>query len=83
MIEEDLIGKRIGNYHLVKEIDRGSFGVVYRAQHSIFKDEPLVALKLIYNVFRSDEEHKRFIQEAQILKKLRHPYILRNRGRAT
>jgi serine/threonine protein kinase len=75
--ENDLIGKEIGNYRLVKEIASGSYGTVYQAQHIIFDERPLVALKLLYTAFRSPKDRAQFIQEAQVLNKLKHPHILR------
>ena len=75
--ESSWIGKEIGNYRLVREVDSGSFGTVYEGKHIIFEDEPAVALKVLHAPFRSPKEREQFIKEAQVLKKLNHPNILR------
>lgn len=70
-------GKSFLIHRLVKEIASGSYGTVYQAQHIIFDDRPLVALKLLYTAFRSPKDRAQFIQEAQVLNKLKHQHILR------
>jgi serine/threonine protein kinase len=72
-----LIGKQIGNYRLLAEINSGSFGSVYQGKHTIFEDDPMVAIKLLHTALRSTQEHTEFIKEAQVLRKLQHPHILR------
>src|ERR1700730_8237510 len=71
-----LIGKQIGNYRILAEINSGSFGSVYQGKHIIFEDDPMVAIKLLHTALRSQQEHAEFIKEAQVLKKLNHPHIL-------
>ena len=75
--ESSWIGKEIGNYRLVREVDSGSFGTVYEGKHIIFEDEPVVAIKVLHAPFRSPKEREQFIKEAQVLKKLNHSNILR------
>lgn len=70
------IGKQIGNYFIVAELASGSFGRVYKGRHIIFTDEPIVAIKLLHTHFASQPERDQFIQEARLLKKLKHPHIL-------
>lgn len=70
------IGQQVGNYHITKEIASGAFGSVYQGKHIVFTDEPIVAIKLLHAHLASSEEHDRFFQEARLLKKLKHPYIL-------
>src|ERR1700730_9195304 len=72
-----LIGKQVGNYRLLAEINSGSFGSVYQGKHIIFEDDPVVAIKLLHKALHSQQEHTEFIKEAQVLKKLQHPHILR------
>lgn len=72
-----LIGKQIGNYRILAEINSGSFGSVYQGKHVIFEDDPVVAIKLLHTPLHSSDEHTEFINEAQVLKKLQHPNILR------
>src|SRR6266699_748821 len=73
--ENSLIGKQIGNYHVVAEINSGAFGSVYQAQHIILK-ERIVAIKLLHAYLGSPKEREQFLQEAQFLEKLKHPYCL-------
>src|SRR5260370_7976388 len=74
--ERGFIGKQLGSYRLVAEIDSGFYGSVYKGQHLIFEDEPIVAIKVLYAQLASLEESDQFIREARLLKKLKHPYIL-------
>ncbi len=74
--ESGFIGKQIGSYRIVAEINRGSYGSVYKAQHIIFEDVPIVAIKVLHTEVTSLEDREQFIQEAQILKKLKHPFVL-------
>ena len=70
------IGQQVGNYRITKEIASGAFGSVYQGKHIVFTDEPIVAIKLLHAHLTSTEERDRFFQEARLLKKLKHPYIL-------
>jgi len=73
-MEENLIGRQIGNYYLVAEIASGSFGTVYRAHHHILTDR-VVALKVLH-MHMPTRERERFVQEARFLARLAHPSIL-------
>src|SRR5712691_10539678 len=75
--DKPMIGKQVGNYRILAEISSGSFGSVYQGKHIIFEDDPMVAIKLLHTALRSQQEHSEFIKEAQVLRKLQHPYILR------
>lgn len=71
----DLIGRSLGPYELIEEIDRGGMGVVFKARHAQL--ERVVALKII----RSGElagpgELKRFRSEAEAASQLSHPNII-------
>jgi serine/threonine-protein kinase len=75
----DLIAKReqlIPGYCLVDEIGRGAMGVVYRALRE--SDGRVVALKtIIPNRRDNPRELRRFLREAEILRQLDHPHIVR------
>ena len=75
----DLIARReqpIPGYCLVDEIGRGTMGVVYRAAREA--DGRVVALKTIIPSRRDDpSELRRFLREADILRQLDHPHIVR------
>lgn len=73
---EYLIGQQIGNYCLEAFIDTGSYGSVYQARHHIFTDDPPVALKLMHAYLDMDKDRAFFLQEARLLRKLKHPAIL-------
>src|SRR5438045_1334549 len=69
------IGKQIGNYRVISKLADGAYGSVYQAQHIILT-ERTVAIKLIHASLGSEQEHNRFLQEARLLEKLKHPQIL-------
>ena len=74
MDTNSFIGKQIGNYRVIAELNSGAFGNVYRAQHLILT-ERTVAIKLLHAYLHSPKEREQFIQEAQFLEKLKHRYI--------
>jgi len=74
--DSNYIGRQVGSYTIMSEVDSGSYGSVYRARHIIFQDRPPVAIKLLHAHLKSPREREQFIQEAQLLNKLHHPYIL-------
>lgn len=70
-----LCGKKIGQYQLVRCINRGGMGVVYEAKQ-ISTSEP-VALKMLRHRFIYDDQmQSRFDQEAKLLAGLLHPNIV-------
>jgi non-specific serine/threonine protein kinase/serine/threonine-protein kinase len=67
-------GDRIGSYRILREIGRGSMGVVYEAEQQYPRRS--VALKVIRGERYLDEYHVRlFEREAQALARLKHPGI--------
>jgi 5'-AMP-activated protein kinase, catalytic alpha subunit len=67
---------KIDYYKIGKVIGKGAFGKVNLAIHRL--TTRFLALKSINKTFMSDENsHKKVIQEYQILKKVRHPNIVR------
>ncbi|HVB72607.1 MAG TPA: protein kinase [Ktedonobacteraceae bacterium] len=66
----------IGKYRILKEIARGSFGRVYRGEDTSKQNHP-VAVKFMHaSHLASPQERSSFLQEAQLLTLLRHPYIV-------
>src|SRR5947209_14132310 len=74
--ESSFLGKQVGSYKIVALISSGSYGTVYTGKHLIFEDEPIVAVKVLHARLGSMQERQQFVQEAQLLKRLKHPYIL-------
>jgi serine/threonine-protein kinase len=69
--------RRIGPYRLLRELGRGGMGVVHLAERADGAYEHRVAIKLIQGHLTSDEAHRRFVTERQILARLDHPSIAR------
>ncbi|HVR87435.1 MAG TPA: protein kinase, partial [Planctomycetota bacterium] len=72
-------GGQLGKYRLVRELGRGGMGVVYEAIDSQLNRK--VALKLMLSNPNADPkeralEEERFVQEAQLSAKLKHPNIV-------
>ncbi len=72
----NFIGKELGSYRIISEINSGAYGAVFQGKHVIFDDEPIVAIKLLHAHLSSEEAREQFIQEARILRKLKHLHIL-------
>jgi serine/threonine protein kinase len=69
-------GLRIRDYILEELIGEGGVGEVWRARHT--RLERPVAIKVISpHLFRDQSIRKRFLQEAESMSNLRHPYIVR------
>jgi len=69
------VGRRIGDYEILRLIGRGGVGLVFEAR----QDRPrrVVALKLLRPEFAGDEVRRRFDVEAELLGRLEHPGIAR------
>lgn len=65
----------IAHYELGAELGRGGMGVVFRARHRTTGEA--VALKLLPPGLASEQELRRFLQEAEALRRLEHPGIAR------
>lgn len=68
-------GTRYGAYRIVAEIGRGGMGVVYRARQAGLDRD--VALKVLAaGMQASDEQRRRFLAEARLAARIRHPGIV-------
>ncbi len=73
---ESYSGQVVGNYLIQEKLGSGEFGSVYRAQNKLIA-ERVVAIKLINAKYvSSPEECAHFLDEARVLLRLQHPYIL-------
>lgn len=69
-------GQPIKGYQIVDELGRGAMGVVYRAIRNA--DQSVVAVKTVLPVVRGiPRDYEMFLREAEILKSLNHPHIVR------
>src|SRR5260370_509460 len=69
------IGKQVGNYRVTAKIASGSYGTVYRAQHTILTRT--VAIKMMHVAhLNPQKERDGFLKEAKLLEQLKHPHIL-------
>lgn len=75
--EEDFAGKKIGNYHILREVGRGGMGIVYEARREGEDFSQTVALKILRRGMDSTELVSRFRRERQILANLEHANIAR------
>ena len=63
----------VGRYEVVSELGTGGMGVVYRARDPKLDRE--VAVKLLRRP--GQDELRRFLREAEVLSRLRHPAVVR------
>jgi serine/threonine-protein kinase len=70
-----LVGGAFGPYRIHAELGRGGMGVVYRAHHVVLGRD--VALKLLTaGAYASPEQRLRFVAEARMAARIRHPRIV-------
>lgn len=71
------VGDTVGNYRILAELGRGTFGAVYRAENLTLGREE--ALKLILPSAKTaiEDMEKRFEREINIVSRLEHPNIVR------
>lgn len=74
-----LVGQQIGPFHIAKELGSGAMGTVYYATFQKSEDKAIpVALKVVaLGLLGNEGAMARFEREANILKQLRHPHIVR------
>jgi serine/threonine protein kinase len=74
-VTEPITGRRLGPFIVGDELGRGGMGVVYRARHEGLGRD--VALKLLAaGVYATAEQRRRFIAEARLAARVRHPGIV-------
>ncbi len=72
------VGQKFGPFEIDKELGSGAMGSVYRAKFSHEGKVTLVAIKVVaLGLLGNDSAMARFEREANILKQLRHPHIVR------
>lgn len=72
---ESLVGRRFGPFLVGEELGRGGMGVVYRARHEDLGRD--VALKLLAaGAYATPEQRRRFLAEARLAGRIRHPRIV-------
>lgn len=70
------VGTRIGNYRIRAKIASGGYGSVYIGEHTFLTDRT-VAIKILHTRYLTvQKERHRFLEEARLLEKLKHPSIL-------
>ncbi|MEM9182307.1 MAG: serine/threonine-protein kinase [Pseudomonadota bacterium] len=73
VVDEQLIGQRVGAYQIEKQIGEGGMGGVFRGRRQTPGQPELAALK----VLKPGLDRRRFVLERQLLEKLTHPNIAR------
>jgi len=63
-----------GRYAILKKLDEGGRGVVYKARDTVLNR--VVAVKMLKSAVFGEEARSRFIREAQLVAKLNHPNIV-------
>jgi eukaryotic-like serine/threonine-protein kinase len=66
--------QQLGNYRLLHFLDSGGFADVYLAEHTYLKT--LHAVKVLHMSLFDQGEQQRFLDEARLLARLRHPHII-------
>jgi serine/threonine protein kinase len=75
-IASALLGQRIGNYRIERELGRGGMGVVYLAVHAQINQQ--AAIKVLAATLAADPAHRaRFLREAQASSRVRHDGLVR------
>jgi eukaryotic-like serine/threonine-protein kinase len=70
---DNLVGRQIGKYRLVKLLASGGFSEVYLGEH--FHLKTLAAIKILHTQLGANDLQD-FITEARVVARLRHPHII-------
>src|SRR2546423_413546 len=70
----DLVGRQLGNYHLLRLIGEGGFAEVYLGEHTYLKRQ--AAIKVMHTRL-ANEDKEAFLKEARTIARLEHPHIVR------
>ncbi len=74
--EEDIIGKVFDQrYEILSKVGAGGMAVVYRGRHVII-DKPVAIKVLRSEHMRQEEVAQRFLQEAQLASRIKHPNVV-------
>lgn len=68
------IGQKLGNYRLAQRLGKGGFAEVYLGQHIHIKGMQ-AAIKILH-AYSTDKNRDTFLQEAEIIVRLKHPHII-------
>ena len=75
MEEENLVGKQVGNFLITRLLGKGGMGAVYLAGHPRIGRQ--VAIKVLsLALARNPRALARFVTEAQLLTRIKHPHIV-------
>jgi serine/threonine-protein kinase len=67
------VGTQIGDYRILSRIGKGTYGIVFEAEHTITRR--IDALKVMLDTAALAEDEERFLREIQVQAKLQHPNI--------
>lgn len=74
--DDELIGRTVGSYQIVKLLGKGGMGAVYQAEHPVIGSR--VAIKFLHPQFASDRKIvDRFFNEARAVNVIGHDNILK------
>ncbi|HEY9504998.1 MAG TPA: serine/threonine-protein kinase [Gemmatimonadales bacterium] len=76
-IDDPLLDTTVGPYLVLERLGAGGMGAVYLAERADGQFRQRVVLKLIKRGMDSEEIHRRFLAERQILARLSHPCVAR------
>ncbi len=74
---DPLLGRQVGDWHLLELLGRGGMAAVYRAERIGGDYRQVAAVKLLSLVLNGAADHARFRRERMILARLQHPHIAR------